>query len=496
MSSVLSLIKLLNRDGDIRGELDNHYDSDVDSEYHSSEEDERSDSEEYSEENEEVQQVSVDGCYNDYANSDDEVVTPNDTEDEGDNTRNIHRGQVYDPRCPIEMTTFQLGMRFESSSQFMTTVKNYAVWNGFNIRFLKSGKHKVEVVCEKDCPWRMYASFDGKKEAFVVKTIIDDHRCSRAVRNRQADKNWIADLFLERFRINRDWSVLNMMRELNEQFGITVSKNTCYKARSLVRKKLEGSLDQHYHLLPSYIYELKKVSGNSTFELVLDRDTLDGVIRFKRLYICFNSLARGFVEGCRRVVGLDACFLKSETKGQLMSAVGKDGNNQMFPIAWAVVEGENQASWTWFIELLMQDLGISDGLGWTIMSDQQKGLQNAVARLLPHVEHRNCARHVYANWKKRGHSTQLLKTLFWKVVKCTTHNDFKRIMQEMSTFDPQAAHDFQAIDVRKFCRAYISEWPKCEAIDNNICESFNNYILRHRAKPIIDMLEDIRVGLM
>ena len=89
-----------------------------------------------------------------------------------------------------------------------------------------------------------------------------------------------------------------MMWELNEQFGITVSRTTCYKARSLARKKLEGSLDDHYHLLPSYVYELKKVSRNSTFELVLDRDTPDGVIRFKRLYICFDSLARGFVEGC------------------------------------------------------------------------------------------------------------------------------------------------------------------------------------------------------
>ena len=89
-----------------------------------------------------------------------------------------------------------------------------------------------------------------------------------------------------------------MMGELNEQFGITVSNNTCYKARSLARKKLEGSLDDHYHLLPSYVYELKKVSRNSTFELMLDRDTADGVIRFKRLYRCFDSLARGFVEGC------------------------------------------------------------------------------------------------------------------------------------------------------------------------------------------------------
>ena len=91
---------------------------------------------------------------------------------------------------------------------------------------------------------------------------------------------------------------------------------------------------------------------------MLDRDTVDGLIRLMRLYICFDSLARGFFEGCRKVIGLDGCFLKTETKGQLLSGVGKDGNNQMFPIAWGVVEGENQISWTWFIQLLMRDLGI------------------------------------------------------------------------------------------------------------------------------------------
>ena len=204
---------------------------------------------------------------------------------------------------------------------------------------------------------------------------------------------------------------------------------------------------------------------------MLDRDSPDNSIRFKRLYICFESVARGFLEGCRHVIGLDGCFLKTETKGQLLSAVGKDGNNQMYPIAWALVEGENQASWTWFIELLMQDLGISDGLGWTIISDQQKGLENAVANLLPHGEHRNCARHIYANWKKKGHSSQLLKKLFWKAVKCTTHHDFQRVMTQMSLSKPQAVQDFQSIGVMKFCRAYISEWPNCEVVDNNICDA-------------------------
>ena len=131
-------------------------------------------------------------------------------------------------------------------------------------------------------------------------------------------------------------------------------------------------MNDHFHLLPSYVSELKNVNRNSTFELVLDKDTPDGLIRFKRLYICFDSLARGFLERCIKVIGMDGCFLKTETKGQLLSVVGKDENNQMFPIAWAVVEGENQTSWTWFIQLLMGDLGISDGLGWTIISDQQK----------------------------------------------------------------------------------------------------------------------------
>ena len=69
-------------------------------------------------------------------------------------------------------------------------------------------------------------------------------------------------------------------------------------------------------------------------------------------------------------------------------------------------------------------------------------------------------------------------------------------MRRMSTVKAHAAQDFQDVGPTKFCRAYISEWPKSEVIDNNICECFNNYILRARSKPIVDMLEDIRSAIM
>ncbi|PKI68853.1 hypothetical protein CRG98_010910 [Punica granatum] len=74
------------------------------------------------------------------------------------------------------------------------------------------------------------------------------------------------------------------------------------------------------------------------------------------------------------VISVDGCFLKTQLKGQLLSAVGRDGNNQMFLIEWAVVEGENEHSWKWFFELLMDDLGIRYGFGWKLISDQQKNL--------------------------------------------------------------------------------------------------------------------------
>ncbi|WMV45033.1 hypothetical protein MTR67_038418 [Solanum verrucosum] len=43
-------------------------------------------------------------------------------------------------------------------------------------------------------------------------------------------------------------------------------------------------------------------------------------------------------------------------KGELLVAVGRNGNNQMFPIAWAVVDKETKHSWSFFINYLKEDL--------------------------------------------------------------------------------------------------------------------------------------------
>lgn len=79
-----------------------------------------------------------------------------------------------------------------------------------------------------------------------------------------------------------------------------------------------------------------------------------------------------FLEGGMPIIGLDGCFLKGVCKGQLLCAIGRDGNNQMYPIAWAVVQLETKASWGWFLTCLKHDLALGDGDKYTIISDMQK----------------------------------------------------------------------------------------------------------------------------
>ena len=76
---------------------------------------------------------------------------------------------------------------------------------------------------------------------------------------------------------------------------------------------------------------------------------------FQRLYVYLDACKKGFV-ACRPFIGVDACHLKGHYGGQLMTVVAIDPNNQLFPLAFVVVETEMKDSWTWFILKLISDV--------------------------------------------------------------------------------------------------------------------------------------------
>ncbi|CAI0445944.1 unnamed protein product, partial [Linum tenue] len=96
----------------------------------------------------------------------------------------------------------------------------------------------------------------------------------------------------------------------------------------------------------------------------------------------------------------------------------------MFPIAWAIMESENKSSWIWFINALQNQLGTTYGSGFTIVSDQQKRLVEALHACLPNAEHQKCARQVHAHFREK-HKMTIASDLYWEAVYSLNEPDWR-----------------------------------------------------------------------
>ncbi|XP_039113801.1 uncharacterized protein LOC120249377 [Dioscorea cayenensis subsp. rotundata] len=128
----------------------------------------------------------------------------------------------------------------------------------------------------------------------------------------------------------------------------------------------------------------------------------------------------------------------------------------------------------------------------------QKGLIHAVNNLLPLIEHRMCARHIYARWGKI-YPGKDLHIQFWCIARSTSEPEVKKQIQKMKDLKGGAKAVEELLDrwpISGWCNAFFSDLIKCDVIDNNMCETFNGVILESRSKPIITMLEDFRQYVM
>ncbi|XP_023737242.2 uncharacterized protein LOC111885194 [Lactuca sativa] len=211
------------------------------------------------------------------------------------------------------------------------------------------------------------------------------------------------------------------------------------RAKQYVMDIIEGALIDHYAKLWSYREEIRRSNPGSTMSM--DVLTMpDGTDHFK---------------GCTKVIGIDECFLKGYATCELLCVMGRDARDQIYPIAWAVVCVENKENWKWFLLLLSDDLNLGLGQGLNLMSDQYKFACNA-----------------------------------------TTEQSFKEIMKDIELMSPEASNYLIEKDPRTWSRAYCQVGRCCSSVENRRCESFNAVIVEDSKKPIITMLEELRMYMM
>ncbi|KAH7834888.1 hypothetical protein Vadar_020699 [Vaccinium darrowii] len=403
---------------------------------------------------------------------------------------------VFNEQSDMGNPVFIRGMEFKTHSLFRDAVKEYAIKHGKQIRFLKSDREKVRAVCKKGCPWEIYASYVPTDALYRIKTYISQHTCTRTFDVPWVSSKWIVARYGNRIRSNPTWPVPSLAETIQQEWTVKVSIRKVYRAKNICLAMRDGIAIEQYKQLWGYADEV--INGNPGTTIKIETKPVPGSemeVKFKRFYICWGALKRGFQMGCRPIIGLDGCHLKGPYGGILLTAVGIDANNQIYPFAYAVVDKEKYKTWAWFLELLGTDLDIQNSGKYTFMSDKQKGLIEAVRNLFPDADHRFCVRHLYNNFKQ-DFKGLVLKDILWKAARASTVQSFNRAMGEMKDIDVKAYEWLIQRPSVNWSRSQFSSYTKCDILLNNLCESFNSSILRARDQPIVSMLERIRLILM
>ena len=293
-----------------------------------------------------------------------------DEDSDGVSRRRNCRFPIFDSHA--ETPHFAVDMCFRGRDQLKDAIERYALKMKVNIRYPKNDKQRLRAVCRwKGYPWVLHASYNSRTDWFQIVTYNPNHACCPELKNKRLSTKRICDNYESTIKANPAWKARAMKETVQEDMGVDVSITMIKRAKARVVKKMMDCQTGEYSKLFDYALELKRSNPGTSVHIALDPEETDHV--FQRMYICLDACRRGFLDGCRRVIGLDGCFLKGPMKGELLSAVGRDANNQIYPIAWAVVEYENKNSWAWFLGHLQKDIRIPYGAeGWVFITDKQK----------------------------------------------------------------------------------------------------------------------------
>lgn len=170
-------------------------------------------------------------------------------------------------------------------------------------------------------------------------------------------------------RRNPNWKLTEMQEEFKRVLKVEVYGAKCCRVRQMALSGVQEEMKKHYAGLRRFGGEINR---ENTVKICTIRQNEEDLPQFQRFYVCYAQLKKAWKVGCRPVLGLDDCFLKTVCGDQMLSAVGRDDNNSIFPVAMAIVESECYDSWKWFLMLLQDYLDLGTGYAFTLISDQQK----------------------------------------------------------------------------------------------------------------------------
>ena len=220
------------------------------------------------------------------------------------------------------------------------------------------------------CTWFAYCAYVTATNIWQLRRINGKFKCNKEFNLKMLNVKWLSSRLENTLRDNPSLRALDIQNKVTRKWNIFVTKSMARRATTLAVEQVDGSFIEQFNRIYDYAHEILRSNPGSTTKVKVEGN--EGERYFSRFYMCLKA-CKDCMISCYPFISLDGCFLKYKYGGELLTVVGRDANDQMVPIACAVVEVENKDTWTWFLELLIDDLrGPDICASYTFMSDQQK----------------------------------------------------------------------------------------------------------------------------
>ncbi|XP_025628497.1 uncharacterized protein [Arachis hypogaea] len=225
----------------------------------------------------------------------------------------------------------------------------------------------------------------SRKFCWEIRRYNGSHTCTRATISQdhsKLDSNTIAEAIKPLVEVDPSIKVKLVIAEVQAKFNYTISYRKAWLVKQKAVESIFGGWEASYKALPIW------------FEAMCHKEP-SAVVHFETMPA---------YQGDDLVpnICVDETHLYGKNKGCLLVTVSQDGNNNIVPIAFAIVEGETSEAWHFFLSNLRQHVVTCDGVG--LISDRHDSIRSAIAHIR---EYETCYQRsrergeAYTNWLDR-----------------------------------------------------------------------------------------------
>ncbi|XP_075103117.1 uncharacterized protein LOC142177941 [Nicotiana tabacum] len=384
--------------------------------------------------------------------------------------------EEYQSEIIIESTQTYIeeGQVYQDKQTVAAAMKNYSVMHKFQFRVKRSSHRSYWLICVAECcKWHFKATSINNLAMFKIRSFSRQHTCclmDETFIQRKRTATVLGSMVVPKYCDPKTvYTLKDIQTDMLSEHVLNLSYMQAWRAKEKALQFLRGNPCDSYNKLPKKIYIIEKNYPGSVVKLKKAADDC-----FLYAFVALCTSINGW-QHCRPVVMVDGTFLKSAYRGIMLTVITMDAAGTIFPLAYAVVDSENDASWKWFFEQFKEAYGERPSM--CVVSDRHESILKATSVVYPGLAHYSCMWHIWTNIRskfKKGHLQ--LHELYFATARSYTMDEFNERMLKIEEVDLRVKSYLYDIGYHRWSRVHATVRASTDHI-HTVLDGVKRYIV-------------------